>query len=75
MTDEPLSTPVGMERTPWATSSSSKFTSPPAKSQPLVELSDKEKSLLFEEFRTHMFTNFLEGKEKLFDYRYVRPHL
>ncbi|KAI5711155.1 hypothetical protein M8J75_014631 [Diaphorina citri] len=69
MSDQPLSTPVGMERTPWATSS--RFTSQPSRPQNFVELSDKERSLLFEEFRTHMLTNFLEGKEKLFDYSKV----
>lgn len=71
MTDEPLSTPVGIERTPWATTSSSSYTRPTTKAETIVELSDKEKSLLFEEFRSHMFTNFLEGKEKLFDYSSV----
>lgn len=35
----------------------------------ISELSDTEKQLLMEEFRSHMFSNFLQGKDVNFDYR------
>lgn len=70
MSDQPLSKPVGIERTPWATPSVSRLHNQP-KSKPSVKLSDSERSLLFQEFRSHMLTTFLEGKEKLFDYSKV----
>ena len=32
-------------------------------------VSEKEKRLLYEEFKSHMYSNFLNGKDPDFDYR------
>lgn len=37
----------------------------------ISEVSDAEKQLLMEEFRSNMFSNFLQGKDINFDYKYV----
>uniref|UniRef100_A0A8D8PY43 Coiled-coil domain-containing protein 97 n=1 Tax=Cacopsylla melanoneura TaxID=428564 RepID=A0A8D8PY43_9HEMI len=72
MSDQPLSKPVGMDRTPWATSYGSKpSTSQPSTLQQVEEISEDERILLFQEFRSHMMNDFLEGKEKSFDYSKV----
>lgn len=40
-------------------------------SQTAVNITDTEKRLLMEEFRSNMFTSFLQGKDKHFDYSEV----
>lgn len=37
--------------------------------EPVPELSDTEKYLLMEEFRSSVFSNFIQGKDNDFDYR------
>ncbi|KAL1462474.1 hypothetical protein WDU94_014306 [Cyamophila willieti] len=71
MSDQPISKPVGIDRTPWATASASKPRSQPSKLKQVEEISEEERILLFQEFRSHMMNDFVEGKEKSFDYSKV----